>query len=541
VDESANGTNDLWNLDTAGLVNGGYPVPSCNIVITAPAGFGTTNDPYQIASLNNLYWLSATSAARTNHCIQTADIRAYSTARIDFGKGFSPIGNEYDRFSGSYDGQAHTIRGLTIRRTGQDNVGLFSYVSAATLRNIRLVDAVVEGRNYVGSLVGWARESALIEDCHSANLRVGGYQNQVGGLFGVLYDSTARRCWVSGTVSCSAPNPNDIREYGGFAGELQANIGIPQVERCRSACDVLVPSSSGASFAAGGLAGWVGDAVVVVDCYASGSVIVPQTYWVGGFGGVIQPASLPPVISNCYSVGSVTGLHPVGGFAGYKASATITACFWDIETSGLTNSAAGTGTNTVAMKTQTTFTGAGWDFDGVWHMTEGVTYPLLSDLSACITATAGANGSIAPSGTVYVALGDSISFTISPEVFYHVADVATNSVSVGPVLAFTWENVITNGAIHAEFAANEAARGTPEWWLASYGLTNGGLSFDQAEVSDTDGDSQPAWKEWIADTNPTNSASCFGSSPFPTSLRGECISRPRPVGFIRCNTTPTSA
>jgi len=273
---------------------------------------------------------------------------------------------------------------------------------------------------------------------------------------------------------------------------------------------VIVPYSAGDDFPAGGFVGQVVGSVLV-DCYALGSVVTPKMHGVGGFAGELyQVGESAPILSNCYSVGSVTGLHTVGGFLGASiGGGTVTACFWDKETSGLTNSAAGTGTNTVAMKTQTTFTGAGWDFDGVWHMTEGVTYPLLSDLSACITATAGANGSIAPSGTVYVALGDSISFTISPEAFYHVADVTTNSVSVGPVLAFTWENVITNGAIHAEFAANEAARGTPEWWLASYGLTNGGLSFDQAEVSATDGDSQPAWKEWIADTNPTNSASWF--------------------------------
>ncbi len=63
-----------------------------------------------------------------------------------------------------------------------------------------------------------------------------------------------------------------------------------------------------------------------------------------------------------------------------------------------------------------------------------------------------------------------------------------------------------------------AARSTPHGWLTQYNLTEGGLGFDEAEVLDSDGDSIPNWQEFVANTNPTNSASAFrilGVDPGP--------------------------
>jgi uncharacterized protein YjiK len=60
-------------------------------------------------------------------------------------------------------------------------------------------------------------------------------------------------------------------------------------------------------------------------------------------------------------------------------------------------------------------------------------------------------------------------------------------------------------AITADFPANLATRGTPEWWLAGiYGDTN---DFDDLELTDTDRDGHAAWQEYRAGTDPTNAAS----------------------------------
>ncbi len=77
---------------------------------TAPsAGTGTYVSPYQIATLENLYWLTAsdvivpspTQAVRWgSYYIQTANIDASASSGWDAGAGWTPIGNNTTKFMG---------------------------------------------------------------------------------------------------------------------------------------------------------------------------------------------------------------------------------------------------------------------------------------------------------------------------------------------------------------------------------------------------------------------------------------------------------
>lgn len=69
-----------------------------------------------------------------------------------------------------------------------------------------------------------------------------------------------------------------------------------------------------------------------------------------------------------------------------------------------------------------------------------------------ITATAGAHGSISPSGPVSVTPGANQTFTITPAAHYHVAGVWVDGVSVGAVGSYTFTNVQANHTIRASFA-----------------------------------------------------------------------------------------
>ena len=71
-----------------------------------------------------------------------------------------------------------------------------------------------------------------------------------------------------------------------------------------------------------------------------------------------------------------------------------------------------------------------------------------------IAASAGANGTITPSGDVPVNYGGSQAFTITPATGYHVADVLVDGVSVGAVTSHTISNVTANHTIVASFAIN---------------------------------------------------------------------------------------
>lgn len=89
-------------------------------------------------------------------------------------------------------------------------------------------------------------------------------------------------------------------------------------------------------------------------------------------------------------------------------------------------------------------------------------YDAVSGWSACrtitinvithtITASAGSNGSISPSGAVTVNQGDNRSFSITPDQNYHVDNVLVDGSSVGAVTSYTFANITGNHSITASF------------------------------------------------------------------------------------------
>ena len=68
-----------------------------------------------------------------------------------------------------------------------------------------------------------------------------------------------------------------------------------------------------------------------------------------------------------------------------------------------------------------------------------------------ITATAGDNGTISPSGNVIVECGESQTFTISPNWCYIVADVIVDGLSIGALTSYTFDSVESDHTISATF------------------------------------------------------------------------------------------
>jgi hypothetical protein len=131
----------------------------------------------------------------------------------------------------------------------------------------------------------------------------------------------------------------------------------------------------------GGLVGW--NSGTVNNSYSAGSVT--GAWWIGGLVGSSNNYS---TVSNSYSTSSVTGGSWVGGLVGINQG-TVSNSFWDIETSGQTTSAGGTGKTTAEMQDITTFSGASWNIIAVadlgtrnlsyiWNIVNEATYPFLS-------------------------------------------------------------------------------------------------------------------------------------------------------------------
>ena len=84
---------------------------------------------------------------------------------------------------------------------------------------------------------------------------------------------------------------------------------------------------------------------------------------------------------------------------------------------------------------------------------DAVRFVFGSTSTHTITATAGTNGTITPSGTVTVNEGDNKVFNISPAAGYNVADVLVDGSSVGAVASYTFSNVTADHTIAASFEA----------------------------------------------------------------------------------------
>ncbi len=80
----------------------------------------------------------------------------------------------------------------------------------------------------------------------------------------------------------------------------------------------------------------------------------------------------------------------------------------------------------------------------------GKAFLFMSDVFT-ITASAGPNGSINPSGNVYLMQGENQIFTMIPDQGYQISDVLIDGISAGAVESYTFTNVIANHTIYASF------------------------------------------------------------------------------------------
>ena len=105
----------------------------------------------------------------------------------------------------------------------------------------------------------------------------------------------------------------------------------------------------------------------------------------------------------------------------------------------------------------------GWATSANGSVIEGTTYNVTANVeffaiwenipvtNYTIKATAGANGTISPSGEVTVAEGEDKTFTITANSGYHIKDVKVNGSSVGAVSTYTFNDVAANATITVEF------------------------------------------------------------------------------------------
>jgi len=125
-----------------------------------------------------------------------------------------------------------------------------------------------------------------------------------------------------------------------------------------------------------------------------------------------------------------------------------------------------------------------------------------------ITTQTDGGGSISPENPELLH-GQSHNFQIVPQAWHDLVDVLVDGQSIGPVSNYLWPAANAPGVLQAVFAQQVVATTpvpVPRPWLAENGITT---DMEAAVWLDLDGDGQPVWREFLADTNPQNPASVF--------------------------------
>ena len=218
------------------------------------------------------------------------DINITLDTDIDLtGKNWTPIGTSFsNKYTGTFDGGGHTIKGLTVT-TNDQFVGLFGSIgNAGTVKNVMM-------------------EGVQITKNHSSGF--------AGGVAGYS-DGTIENCSVSGSVS-------GTKCVGGVVGAQKAG----SITGCSSSATVK------GMVHVGGVVGQTNGGATLTACYATGNVTLEIDPRKNIAGGSLVGFNGGNGVRACYATGNVTstgsstGNVHIGGFFGDNYT-SVTACYW---------------------------------------------------------------------------------------------------------------------------------------------------------------------------------------------------------------------
>lgn len=301
--------------------------------------------------------LRAMSSGLSGNYVLAADITLTSE--------WVPVGTTTAPFTGTFNGNGHAIKGLTIT-TGTDVNGLFGVASGATIQNVRIEGALVQGQNHVGILAARAIEGTVVD-----------------------------RVFTSGYVT-----GND--HVGGIVGHTGETNSSATIKNCMSTAYIYDRGYQG-----GGISGWSKGTTLFENNLFLGRVYVGS--W-GGCGGIVAfyedgTATLTGNVCAASSLTGNTGDAPVSNGARYtfgiaggplNANSILVAnnnlvsestIIYDregkvVDVSSFDEGHTGTPTSEASLKTPATYTGIGFNASA-WSLASG-RYPVLAGMTVPI-------------------------------------------------------------------------------------------------------------------------------------------------------------
>ncbi|MFD0960053.1 S-layer homology domain-containing protein [Paenibacillus chungangensis] len=299
-------------------------VQAAPITGAVPAvGDGTSVDPYIVTTPEELYYMNT---ARGSHFKLGAN--------IDLGEyEWSPIVG----FAGTLDGDGHYINNLKITQY-HDDIGLFGTIaSGGSVKNIGILNADIV-------------------------ISSGGFQlNGRAGIIAGSNNGMIENGHVSGQIKVMDVNINYISAFSRIDGGLVGSNGSLATIR-NSLAQVDVKQEGYAYYDNGKIGGLAGENWGNIS----------NSYFVGIVKDEVEGH---PAYTYDFS-------NPGGSVGNAILGSSVTGTYWDSTVGGsIDNGRGGIPKSTEEMMSQQTYAsgdpGTDWDFDDVWAIQEGVTYPFL--------------------------------------------------------------------------------------------------------------------------------------------------------------------
>ena len=232
------------------------------------SGSGTESDPYKIFYAEQL--------TQVRNFLGKSGVYFTLMSDIDLGEwiadnapseGWQPIGVESSKFEGVFNGNGHTIYGVTINRPSSTGIGVFGYVEGATVSNLTIEGDVVAHQD-------------------------------VGGFAGNAQSSTFDRCTFKGTIKAD-------ESLGGIVGSTGNSSKF-------TSCATLGSTITGGKYA-GGIVGYTNSSSYD-KCEMQGSITGTEK-----LGGIVGNADGKlSSLQNSLVRATITGTNHLGGIVGYQ-------------------------------------------------------------------------------------------------------------------------------------------------------------------------------------------------------------------------------
>ncbi len=266
-------------------------------------GSGTREDPYEIETAEQLAAMANDLSASYR---LTADIDLAGQAWEPIGT-FIPLGEDGEEaetpdpayaFTGTFDGDGHTVSHLVIDRPEGYALGLFGCVSEAKIENLTVENATVDGGLMVGAVVGYSYDSFVSAVTLTGDNTLTGHDtefygpaNMIGGIVGAGMDSVIADCTAEADIVVG----DGAHDAGLIGGGLEVT-------------SVLTCTASGTITAGDGAYGF--------------GVISGCGFGSEAFTGCAARDAVINVGSDCFWIGGITGY--AGGFEMEEAGVAVT-------------------------------------------------------------------------------------------------------------------------------------------------------------------------------------------------------------------------